>query len=74
VDENTKATIKTQYDLEDEIKLLRRTIMAIATQLDVKLPKEFLDYNIKVEDAVSQSKNRKSRIKTNKIQIRQREI
>ena len=41
MDENTKATIKTQYDLEDKIKLLRRTIMAIATQLDVELPKEF---------------------------------
>lgn len=72
IDKTTKDTIRNNYELEDEIKLLRRAIVTLANALDVKLPSEFMKYNTLVETLVSNGKKNKAKLKPQTIKIRDR--
>lgn len=54
VDKATQQTIHSRYSMQDELKLLRRAVMALANQED--LPKEFRDYTNLVGKVVSNRK------------------
>ena len=58
VDEATKATIAEKYDLEDELKLLRRAIVALSK--GESLPSEFVQYNDFVERVVKERRKLKT--------------
>ena len=73
IDNDTKEAIRRSYDLEDEIKLLRRAITAIADTLKVKLPEEFIIYNALVEETVVKGKAKKAAITSKSIKIRKKE-
>lgn len=73
IDNDTKEAIRRSYDLEDEIKLLRRAITAIADTLKVKLPEEFIIYNALVEETVAKGKAKKAAITSKSIKIRKKE-
>lgn len=51
VDKATQQTIHSKYSVQDELKLLRRAIVALASQ--EKLPPEFLEYTNFVEQVVN---------------------
>ena len=59
VDKATQQTIHSKYSVQDELKLLRRAVMALATHED--LPQEFLDYTNFVEKVVSNRKKIKQK-------------
>lgn len=73
IDNDTKEAIRRSYDLEDEIKLLRRAITAIADTLKVKLPEEFIIYNALVKETVAKGKAKKAAITSKSIKIRKKE-
>jgi hypothetical protein len=52
VDQATKGTVGSRYELQDEIKLLRRAVMALSEEKP--LPEEFVQYNDFVERVVSE--------------------
>jgi|LFRM01.2.fsa_nt_gb hypothetical protein len=60
VDQATKRTIGTLYPPEDEIKLLRRAIVALAN--GEPLPDEFIAYNDFVERIVAKRRRLKGEI------------
>ena len=57
IDEATKATVAERYEREDEIKLLRRAIVALSN--GEPLPNEFVEYSDFVERVVSERKKLK---------------
>lgn len=57
VDEATKATVAEKYDLEDELKLLRRAIVALSK--GEPLPSDFVQYNDFVERVVKERRKLK---------------
>jgi hypothetical protein len=59
VDKATQQTIHSKYSIQDELKLLRRAVMALASKED--LPIEFLDYNSFVEKVVNNRKKVKQK-------------
>lgn len=71
IDNQTKSTIKQNYEIEDELKLLRRAIVKIAETLQIDLGEEFTNYNNLVETLVMANKKRKAKIKNAPIKIRQ---
>lgn len=62
VDKATKRTVREQYDLEDEIKLLRRAIVALSK--GEPLPQEFVHYNDFVERVVEHRRRLKRSTET----------
>jgi len=57
VDQATKETVHSRYELQDEIKLLRRAIVALSN--GDPLPPEFVHYNDFVERVVSKHRGLK---------------
>lgn len=73
INEDVKKMIRQYYELEDEIKLLRRAVHMLAKALNVDLPLEFEAYNTIVEDAVETGKKKKKQIKAKTIKVREKE-
>ena len=73
IDKDTKQRIYSTYELEDEIKLLRRTLVTLASSLNIKLPQEFVVYNDTIEQIIAINKARKAQIRSNTIKIRVKE-
>jgi hypothetical protein len=57
VDQATKETVNSRYELQDEIKLLRRAIVALSN--GDPLPPDFVHYNDFVERVVSKHRGLK---------------
>ena len=57
IDQATKETVHSRYELQDEIKLLRRAIVALSN--GEPLPNEFVEYSDFVERVVSERKKLK---------------
>lgn len=73
IDEHTKQKIREDYALEDEIKILRRTIKALADALGITLPTEFAEYNSIVEQIVTTNKTKKANIRGTAIKTKRNE-
>lgn len=58
VDQATKASIQQRYSIEDEVKILRRAILALSN--GEQLPIEFIEYNDFVERVVAKRKTLKN--------------
>lgn len=74
IDNETKEAIKCSYELEDEIKLLRRAIAKIAQKLQLDLGTEFNNYNSLVETIVASNKEKKTKVKSTSIKVKQKEV
>jgi hypothetical protein len=59
IDQVTKATIQGRYSLEDEIKVLRKAVVALSR--GEPLPSEFVEYNDFVEQVLGENKELKLR-------------
>lgn len=59
VDKATQQTIHSKYSVQDELKLLRRAVVALASQ--EKLPPEFLEYTNFVEQVVNNRRKLKKK-------------
>ena len=59
IDQVTKATIQGRYSLEDEVKMLRKAVVALAR--GEPLPGEFVEYNDFVEQVLGENKELKLR-------------
>lgn len=59
IDQVTKATIQGRYSLEDEIKVLRKAVVALSR--GEPLPGEFVEYNDFVEQVLGENKELKLR-------------
>ena len=59
IDQATKATVRDRYSLEDEVKMLRRAVVALSK--GEPLPGEFVEYNDFVEQVLGENKELKLR-------------
>lgn len=73
IDDETKGAIRRSYELEDELKLLRRALAKLAKELNVDLGEEFKSYNSLVESIVTLNKVRKTSINNASIKVKQKE-
>ena len=72
IDHETKGAIRRSYELEDELKLLRRAVAKLAKELNIDLGEEFNSYNNLVESVVTPNKVKKANLKVTSIKIKQK--
>ena len=73
IDEATKQKICKRYAIEDEIKILRRTVKVLADALGIALPTEFMEYNSIVEQIVATNKTKKVNVRGATIKTKRKE-